>query len=94
MTLMTPTDPKSFPLLSNHFISYPVLPHLIPSHHTTPFLLSHCQHSGLIHNEEVRLRELEEIRNANGSHRFETKMAMSQLSSIERFGNYKGRVVG
>jgi hypothetical protein len=33
MTLMTPTNPKPFPLLSNHFISYPaVLPHLIPSH--------------------------------------------------------------
>jgi hypothetical protein len=73
---------------------HPVLSSLIASHLTILPPLTHYNLSGLIHNEEVRLRELEEIRNANGSHRFETKMSMSQLSSIERFGNYKGRVVG
>jgi hypothetical protein len=71
-----------------------VLSNLITSHLSVPPPIPQCNLSGLIHNEEVRLRELEEIWNANGSHRFETKMSMSQLSSIERFGNYKGRVVG
>ena len=55
--------------------------------HTTP-------HPGSIHNEELRLRNLEQIKNSNATHRFETKISMNQLSNIERFTVYKGRVVG
>lgn len=36
----------------------------------------------------------EESANANGSSRFERKISMNQLSNIERYTVYKGRVVG
>jgi hypothetical protein len=50
--------------------------------------------TGIIHNQELKLRAEEEKENSNGSHRFETQMSMNQLSNIERFTVYKGRVVG
>lgn len=50
--------------------------------------------SGVIHNEELRLRWMEEKKNENGSNRFVSKMSMNQLSDIERFTVYKGRVLG
>lgn len=49
---------------------------------------------GVIHNKELRLKAAEELANANGSNRFERKMSMNQLSNIERYTVYKGRVVG
>jgi hypothetical protein len=49
---------------------------------------------GLIHNKELALKMAEESANANGSSRFERKISMNQLSNIERYTVYKGRVVG
>jgi hypothetical protein len=53
-----------------------------------------CVISGLIHNKELALKMAEESANANGSSRFERKISMNQLSNIERYTVYKGRVVG
>ena len=49
---------------------------------------------GLIHNKELALKAAEESANSNGSSRFERKISMNQLSNIERYTVWKGRVVG
>lgn len=55
--------------------------------HNSPIL-------GLIHNKELALKAAEESANSNGSSRFERKISMNQLSNIERYTVWKGRVVG
>lgn len=49
---------------------------------------------GVIHNKELKLKEEEESANANGSDRFQRQISMNQLTDIERYTVYKGRVVG
>jgi hypothetical protein len=73
-------------------ITAPSPTHPEASHLNLPFLRMWCV--GAIHNEELRLRNLEQIKNSNATHRFETMISMNQLSNIERFTVYKGRVVG
>ena len=48
----------------------------------------------MIHNNELKIKAAEELANADKSNRFERELSMNQLSEIERYTVYKGRVVG
>ena len=80
----------------------PFLPTPLTTSHVSPFrqiaLTPNCTHNspilGLIHNKELALKAAEESANSNGSSRFERKISMNQLSNIERYTVWKGRVVG
>ena len=76
---------------------------LFPTSYVIPFRLIALYYNfafnsppilGLIHNKELALKAAEESANSNGSSRFERKISMNQLSNIERYTVWKGRVVG